>query len=125
MANQLHKIFMNPHHEGDVRFQGTVYEGRHEPIVDSNIWRKVKDVMASHVVGEKVRDHLHDLKSSVFCGNCGSRLIVHHAANRPLDCHLDGVIPADLYAAEQSGFSLQLSWSRILESNFWCTEARC
>ncbi len=194
-ANQLHKIFMNPYYKGDVRFQGAVYAGRHEPIVNEVIWQKVQDVMASHVVGEKVRDHHHYLKSSVFCGNCGSRLIVHHAVNRHgsvyeyfvcsgrhekrtdctsrainialvenkivdhyrtialsaelraeieitlkheleagmeqsrrlqhdllleqarlqarskklLDGHLDGVVPADLYAAEQSGISLQLT----------------
>ncbi|GAA3734705.1 recombinase family protein [Leifsonia bigeumensis] len=194
-ANQLHKIFMNPYYKGDVRFQGAIYAGRHEPIVNSVIWQKVQDVMASHVVGEKVRAHHHYLKSSVFCGNCGSRLIVHHAVNRHgnvyeyficsgrhakrteciqpavnialvenkivdhyrtialspelraqievtlkqeleegmkqtrrlqhdllleqarlqarskklLDGHLDGVVPAELYAAEQSGISLQLS----------------
>jgi site-specific DNA recombinase len=194
-ANQLHKIFMNPYYKGDVRFQGAVYPGRHDPIVSEVVWQKVQDVMASHVVGEKVRDHHHYLKSSVFCGNCGSRLIVHHAVNRHgsvyeyfvcsgrhgkrtdctnpainialvenkivdhyrtialspelrgeieitlkqeleagmeqtrrlqhdllleqarlqarskklLDGHLDGVVPADLYAAEQSGISIQLS----------------
>ncbi len=194
-ANQLHKIFMNPYYKGEVRFQGAVYPGRHQPIVNEVVWQKVQDVMASHVAGEKVRDHHHYLKSSVFCGNCGSRLIVHHAVNRHgttyeyficsgrhekrtdclqpavnialveskivdhyrtialspelraeieitlkqeleegmeqthrlqhdllleqarlqarskklLDGHLDGVVPADLYAAEQSGISLQLS----------------
>lgn len=193
-ANQLHKIFTNPYYKGEVRFQGAVYSGRHEPIVNAVVWQKVQDVMSSHVAGEKVRDHPHYLKSSVFCGNCGSRLIVHHAVNRHgtvyeyfvcsgrhekrtactnpainialvenkivdhyrtialspqlraqievslkqeleegmeqtrrlqhdllleqarlqarskklLDSHLDGVVPAALYAAEQSGISLQL-----------------
>jgi site-specific DNA recombinase len=194
-ANQLHKIFINPYYKGEVRFQGAVYPGRHDPIVSEVTWQKVQDVMASHVVGEKVRDHHHYLKSSVYCGNCGSRLIVHHAVNRHgttyeyfvcsgrhgkrtdctnaainiglienqivdhyqtialspqlraeieltlkleleagmeqtrrlqhdllleqarlqarskklLDGHLDGIVPADLYAAEQTGISLQLS----------------
>jgi site-specific DNA recombinase len=81
-ANQLHKIFTNPYYKGDVRFQGAVYPGRHRAIVDPVIWQKVQDVMTSHVVGEKSRDHPHYLKSSVFCGNCGSRFIVHHAINR-------------------------------------------
>ena len=194
-ANQLHKIFTNPYYKGDVRFQGAVYPGRHHAIVDPALWQKVQDVMTSHVTGEKSRDHPHDLKSSVFCGNCGSRFIVHHAINRHgtvyeyfvcsgrherrtqctqrainigrvenkivehyktialsaelrqeveaslkleleagmeesrrlqrdlllkqarlqarskklLDGHLDGVVPADLYAAEQSAISLQLA----------------
>lgn len=49
-ATQLHKIFTNPYYKGDVRFQGATYPGRHEPIVNSVIWQKVQDVMASHVV---------------------------------------------------------------------------
>ena len=31
---------------------------------------------------EESRDYPHYLKSSVYCGECGSRLIVHHAMNR-------------------------------------------
>ena len=39
-------------------------------------------MLASHAVGEKQRDHPHYLKSSVFCGDCGSRLIITNSKNR-------------------------------------------
>ena len=39
-------------------------------------------MLASHLVGERQRDHPHYLKSSVYCGACGSRLIITNAKNR-------------------------------------------
>lgn len=50
--------------------------------MDLVTWQNVQDVLASHAVSEKQREHNHYLKSSVFCGNCGSRLIITNAKNR-------------------------------------------
>lgn len=36
----------------------------------------------SRSTGEKARVHTHYLKSSVFCGQCQSRLIIHYSTNR-------------------------------------------
>ena len=81
-ANQLHKMFQNPYYKGEVRFQGVAYEGRHMALVSPETWQKVQDVMAAHVVGEKVRTHQHYLNGSIFCGNCGHRFSVQHSTNR-------------------------------------------
>jgi site-specific DNA recombinase len=79
---QLHKVLTNPYYNGTVRFQGVSFPGRHDPLVEEAVWQRVQDVLASHVVGEKVREYPHYLKSSVFCGECDSRLIVQHTTNR-------------------------------------------
>lgn len=81
-ATMLHKILSNPYYKGEVRFQGATYPGRHQPLVDAATWQRVQDLMASRVLGEKIRKHHLYLKSSVFCGKCGSRLIVHMPKNR-------------------------------------------
>ena len=81
-ATMLHKILSNPYYKGEVRFQGGVYPGRHQPLVTIATWQRVQDLMASRVLGEKIRKHHLYLKSSVFCGKCGSRLIVHMPKNR-------------------------------------------
>ena len=38
--------------------------------------------MDDPLAGEKQRQHPHYLKGSIFCGQCGSRLIVCHAKGR-------------------------------------------
>ncbi|WP_073845002.1 recombinase family protein [Amycolatopsis sp. CB00013] len=78
----LHSMLTNPYYKGDVMYRGVAHAGRHKPLVDSATWQAVQDVLAGHAAGEKYRKHHHYLKSSIFCGCCGSRLIVSHAKNR-------------------------------------------
>ncbi|KUO18824.1 recombinase [Streptomyces dysideae] len=80
--NVLHAILTNPYYKGEVIYRGVSHPGRHQPLTDPVTWEKVQDVFASHLVGEKQREHPHYLKSSVFCGTCGSRLIITNAKNR-------------------------------------------
>jgi site-specific DNA recombinase len=77
----LHKVLINPYYKGQTRFQGVEYEGRHEALVDDLTWQRVQDVLASHVNGERLRKHPHFLKSTVFCGQCGERLLVQHSTS--------------------------------------------
>jgi site-specific DNA recombinase len=72
----LHKVLINPYYKGQTKFQGVHYDGRHEVLIDGSKWQRVQDVLASHVNGERVRKHPHFLKSTVYCGQCGERLMV-------------------------------------------------
>ena len=80
--NSLHKILTTPYYMGEVTYRGARYPGRHQPLVDEATWMRVQDVLTSHATGEKQRAHPHYLKSSVFCGKCGSRLIITMSKNR-------------------------------------------
>jgi hypothetical protein len=81
----LHKVLINPYYKGQTKFQGVHYEGRHKALVDETKWQRVQDVLASHVNGERVRQHPHFLRSTVtgpvFCGQCGERLLVQHSTS--------------------------------------------
>ena len=78
----LNKILINPYYKGDVHFQGALLPGKHTRLVDEVTWRNVQSVISSHVSGERTRDHPHFLKSTVYCGSCGSRLLVQIAKSR-------------------------------------------
>ncbi len=67
---------------GIVKFQGVRYPGRHQPLTDEKTWQKCQQMLESRSTGEKARIHNHYLKSSVFCGPCQSRLIIHYSTNR-------------------------------------------
>ncbi|WP_209023500.1 recombinase zinc beta ribbon domain-containing protein, partial [Actinomyces viscosus] len=66
---------------GVVQFQGVEYPGKHEPLVDEETWQAVQAVLGSHRSGERERMHNHFLKSTVVCGQCGSRLLVQNTKN--------------------------------------------
>lgn len=63
-------------------YRGVQYDGNHDPLVDAVTWQAVQDVLDNHLLGEKQRVYRHYLESTVWCGRCGSRLIVSVARNR-------------------------------------------
>jgi site-specific DNA recombinase len=88
--SHLHKLLRHPYYIGIVRYRGVQYEGRHEPLVTEQTWRRVQEVLSAHnQAGDRPRIHNHYLKGTVFCGKkdengieCGCRLIVTHARSR-------------------------------------------
>jgi DNA invertase Pin-like site-specific DNA recombinase len=82
-VSHLHTLLRHPYYVGIVRYQGVLYPGKHTPLVEYETWQRVQELLtAKHLSGEKHREHPHYLKGSVFCGQCGSRLIVCHAKGR-------------------------------------------
>ncbi len=81
----LHMILSNPYYKGIVTYNGVQYDGRHTAIIDEATWDRVQEMLKSHSNGEKERIHDHYLKSTVYCGKCGARLIIHNAKSRSGD----------------------------------------
>ena len=80
--NTLLAILRNPYYRGIVTYQGVHYPGTHQPLIDEATWQRVQTVLSQHRHGERQRVHNHHLKTTVRCGQCGGRLIVHHAKAR-------------------------------------------
>lgn len=74
----LNKVLINPYYKGIVLYQGVEYAGMHPAIVDTDTWQQVQDILASHINGERTREHPHFLKGSLYCRSCGSRMIVNY-----------------------------------------------
>jgi site-specific DNA recombinase len=79
---KLNKLLLNPFYKGCITFKGALYPGKHTPLVDEKTWQRVQDVLASHINGERTRVHPHFLKSTVYCGSCGSRLVITVSKSR-------------------------------------------
>jgi hypothetical protein len=81
-------MLTNPYYKGDVVFRGARYDGLHEPLVTPEVWYRVQNVLTAHQVStEKTQTHEHYLKGTVYCGDCGSRLLVTHARNKRRDVY--------------------------------------
>ncbi len=80
-CSAMERILTNPYYKGIVTYNGVEYPGTHPVIVEPELWDTVQTVLSSHMSGERTREHPHFLKGSVFCGECGSRMIVTYAKN--------------------------------------------
>ncbi len=78
----LNKVLTNPYYKGMMRYNGALYEGSHEKLVDAQTWQRVQDILKSNLQGERTRQHPHFLKSTVWCGSCGGRLLVQVSKNK-------------------------------------------
>jgi DNA invertase Pin-like site-specific DNA recombinase len=81
----LHYVLNNPYYKGVIVYNGVEHEGKHEKVIDEETWYKVKEVLHSHINGERTRVHEHYLKSTVYCGSCGARLIITNVKSRSGD----------------------------------------
>lgn len=80
--NKLLAILRNPYYRGIVTYQGVQYPGKHQPLIDDATWNRVQTVLNQHRHGERQRIHNHHLKTTIRCGQCGGRLIIHNAKAR-------------------------------------------
>lgn len=75
----LHRVLTNPYYRGVVTYKGAEYPGRHERLVDDATWHKVQVILDTHYNGDRQRKHNHYLKSTLFCGQCGERILEQHS----------------------------------------------
>ncbi|CEI47093.1 Recombinase [Propionibacterium freudenreichii] len=81
--SSLRRMLRNTYYKGDITYKEVTYRGSHEPLVPREVWYQVQAVLDSHVsAADKTQVHDHYLKGTVYCGQCGSRLIICHARNR-------------------------------------------
>ncbi len=75
-ANRLQELLRSDYYVGVVRYRGSSYPGRHEPIVPLPLYERVQELLeAKNLAGERDRIHHHYLKGTLYCGECGGRLI--------------------------------------------------
>jgi site-specific DNA recombinase len=82
-AKDLQHMLRNVYYVGQVPYAGKVYPGRHEPLVDEATFQEVQDLLTSkRVSGERPWRHFHYLRGSIYCGECGRRLIYSRAKGK-------------------------------------------
>ena len=70
-AEMLH----NRAYIGKVKWDGTEYDGTHEPLISEDLFIRVQDVFRIHDrAGERRRHNPHYLKGTLYCESCGSRM---------------------------------------------------
>jgi hypothetical protein len=73
---------------GYVSYEGEEYQGRHEPLIEPDLFNRVQTIAETRsAADERRRVHHHYLKGSVFCGRCDKagvtqRLAIQHTVNR-------------------------------------------
>jgi site-specific DNA recombinase len=80
----LWEMLKNPYYVGVVEFRGVKYEGTHPRFISQELFDKVQEVLTSQkMAGDRTRKkHSHYLVGSVYCGQCGKRLMFTRCTGR-------------------------------------------
>lgn len=74
-SSQLHRMLSNPYYQGQILFNGVLYDGNHEPLVNDVLWQQVQDVLAGRrIAGDRSWRHTHALKGAIRCARCNGRM---------------------------------------------------
>jgi site-specific DNA recombinase len=77
VLSNFNRLLHNPYYRGVVTYRGVQYEGVHPPLVSVETWNRVQDVLTqANTAGDKHKVHSHYLTGSLFCGDCGERMII-------------------------------------------------
>jgi Recombinase zinc beta ribbon domain len=77
---RLYELLSDRYYLGVVSYQGDEYPGRHEPLIDADLFARAQRVLAIHGGGgTRRRKYSHHLKGLLWCGRCGHRLILARA----------------------------------------------
>jgi site-specific DNA recombinase len=75
-ANRVQTLLRNDYYVGVVHYRGHSYPGRHEHLVPLPLFQRVQEQLeAKRLSGERERVHHHYLKGTIYCGECGGRLM--------------------------------------------------
>ncbi|GEC99324.1 recombinase [Kocuria varians] len=80
--NTLYKLLSNPYYAGIIRYKGALHPGAHEPLIEPALFDQVQSLLkARNAHATRHVQHAHHLKGLLFCGNCGSRMLLDYATN--------------------------------------------
>ena len=114
----LHRLLTNPYYKGDVTFKGATHKGTHEAIVPKEVWYQVQSVLDAHKsAADATQVHDHYLKGTVYCGQCGERLIITNAKNRH-----GNVYPYFVCSGRHSGKTECTRQAMLIEDVEWLIE---
>ena len=78
--SRVHKMLTSTYYLGVVTFSGVEYPGRHEPLISSELFYKVQDILqARRKWGERPQRRTHYLKGSLACGLCKRQLSIGYS----------------------------------------------
>ncbi len=87
--SKLAALLRDPYYIGYVTYKGELITGRHEALIDTELFDRVQDVLDQRAGrGQRQRRHTHYLKGMLWCGRCHdqeafeSRMILNWANGR-------------------------------------------
>ncbi|GAA3830504.1 recombinase family protein [Brevibacterium ammoniilyticum] len=69
--SKIQQLLRDRYYLGEVRYKGESYPGRHEALIDEDLFNRVQELMDERgYAAERRKRHDHYLKGTIWCGQC-------------------------------------------------------
>jgi DNA invertase Pin-like site-specific DNA recombinase len=90
-TSTIHKILRNRIYSGDFDFDGTTYQGTHEPVVSRELWEQVQAILDGRGVKKTHRlKKMFPFSGLIKCGHCGCTMVGEVKKGRYVYYHCTG-----------------------------------
>ncbi len=90
-TSTVHKILRKRAYSGDFDYNGVLYHGTYEPLITSELWQQVQDVLdGRHAKRPKKRTHDFAFTGLITCGHCGCAMVGEIKKSRYVYYHCTG-----------------------------------
>jgi len=72
--DKVKRILTDPFYYGVMRFNGELYEGKHQPLISKKLFDVCQKVVADHSRKQKIVKHSFDYLELAKCGECGASI---------------------------------------------------
>lgn len=80
-------ILKNPFYKGSMRWNGELYKGNHEALINPELWDRANKFLGTklpkHRFVAKPKTYIYLLEGLIKCGKCNSRFLSTHTLNGP------------------------------------------
>lgn len=83
----VHRILRNPLYQGDIEWDGRLYQGTHEPLVSRELFARVQDVLDGRPGKHRVTRSEFAFAGLVICGHCGCSMTAEMKKGRYVYYH--------------------------------------
>nr|WP_307333938.1 recombinase family protein [Microbacterium sp. SORGH_AS_1204] len=71
VVSKVQRLLRDRYYLGEIEYKGETYDGRHEPLIDPELFEKVQTLLdARNKSGERRIKNDHYLKGTIWCGRC-------------------------------------------------------
>lgn len=75
-------ILVNPVYAGFIRYQGELYPGRHEALIDKDVFDRAQELRKSRARDSRSFEKRHLLTGLLRCAKCGNTMHISHSGKR-------------------------------------------
>ena len=72
--SRLHMLLSDPFYRGDIRWNGVITQGKHEPLIKRPLFEKVQSILCRKIKNPQYRKHLPIFKAKIHCEGCGGTI---------------------------------------------------